>query len=103
MTTKNETPRCRGCMYMRQGIRAKANGNNDTKAGPRAPCHCTHPRHRETFEKVCPRSPRMPGFIAYTECGKNGPNIKTSPRWCPLRNENKWCSAPEENEKEAQA
>jgi hypothetical protein len=90
-------------MYMWQGPRAKANGNNDFKAGPRAPCHCHHPKAFETFRRVFPRSNRMAGFIAYTECGKNGPNIKTSPRWCPLRNENKWRPVPEENEKEGQA
>lgn len=39
--------------------------------------------------RVCPRSPRMAGFIDFTAPGENVPKIKTSPRWCPLRTENK--------------
>lgn len=100
--SKTATPRCKGCMYMFQGTRAKQNGNNSHRGGPRAACYCRHPRHRETFERVCPRSPRMPGFIAYTPCGKNGPDIKTSPRWCPLRDTNKWSPICKASEKEAQ-
>ena len=86
---KRTTPECKSCPNMLQGYRAKTNGNNRHRGGGRAPCYCEHPAARETFERVCPRSNKLPGFIAYTECGKNGPKIKTSPVWCPLREANK--------------
>ena len=57
--------------------------------GPRGDCMCKHPDALETFKRVCPRSPRMAGFIDFTAPGENVPKIKTSPRWCPLRTENK--------------
>nr|DAI03627.1 MAG TPA: hypothetical protein [Caudoviricetes sp.] len=46
---------------------------------------CEHPKAVETFERVCPHSPRMAAFIAFTKPGGELPAIKTSPRWCPLR------------------
>lgn len=82
---KAKKPSCHYCLYMLQGYRAKTDGNNIHRGGGRAPCYCEHPAARETFNRVCPKSNKLPGFIAYTPCGKNGPKIKTSPVWCPLR------------------
>ena len=94
---KVKKPLCKNCSHMWQGTRAKANGNNIHTGGPRAPCYCGHPDAYETFQRVCPRSNRLAGFIAYTQCGKNGPNIKTSPTWCPLREKNKKEAAEHDN------
>ena len=69
-------PKCRECRYMKQYGRATST---------RMECMCLHKKAVETFKKVSPRSPRMPGFICYTECGTKEPQTKTSPKWCPLR------------------
>lgn len=78
-------PICKSCRYMSLERRAKVTGNNDYKKGPRGECVCTHPRAEESFQDVCPKSPRLPGFIGFTKPGEATPNIRTSPRWCPLR------------------
>ena len=82
---KRKTPVCKTCDFMKMVSRAKRTGNNNTLKGPRGDCHCYHPKAVETFNKVCPGSPRMAGFIGFTAPGENVPQIKTSPRWCPLR------------------
>lgn len=84
-----ETPTCRTCHFMRVTSRAKITANSWHAKGPRGDCMCKHPDALETFKRVCPRSPRMAGFIDFTAPGENVPKIKTSPRWCPLRTENK--------------
>lgn len=81
-------PACRTCYYMRLIGRANITGNNRYLKGPRGDCHCKHPEALAAFQKVCPRSPRMAGFIGFTAPGENVPQIKTSPKWCPLRDEN---------------
>lgn len=82
-------PVCKGCLYMKLTGRAKVTGNNWHIGGPRGECMCQHPEARETFNRVCPRSPRMAAFIGYTKPGEKLPAIKTSPKWCPLREENR--------------
>lgn len=83
---KNEhTPVCCRCSFMEMIGRARHTGNNLGMKGPRGECHCKHPKAIETFKKVCPRSPRAPGFIGFTAPGEDVPQVKTSPRWCPLR------------------
>lgn len=80
-----KVPICKTCYYMRLISRSKITRNNTNLKGPRGKCHCIHPKAIETFEKVCPRSRRMAGFIGFTAPGENVPQIKTSPKWCPLR------------------
>lgn len=51
---------------------------------------CEHPDQEYIYE-YC-RSHRvaaMPGFIGFTKPFSNELNIKTSPRWCPLKKESK--------------
>ena len=76
---RNEVP----CMDLMG--RAKLTANSWHRKGPRGECVCRHPDALETFKRTCPRSPRMPGFIAFTTPGESAPQIKTSPRWCPRR------------------
>jgi hypothetical protein len=83
---KAETPICRGCLYRSMLRRARITRNNHGE--PRAACMCEHPQAIETFNRVCPRSPRMAGFIGYTAMGGDVLQIKTSPKWCPRRPEN---------------
>lgn len=77
--------KCSECRYMELSGYCLSNGNNNSN--PRGHCYCTHPKAEETFARVCPKSPRMPGFIGYTAMGGTLPQIKTAPRWCPLREE----------------
>ncbi len=76
-------PICGTCPHMRMIGRARRDGNNG--GNPRGDCVCGHPDAEEAFHRVCPRSPRMAGFIGFTPMGGDKPQIKTSPRWCPLR------------------
>ena len=86
MNDKAKSPRCRECEHLCVGGYAEVTGNNYGRgAHPRRGCTCGHPAARETFEKVCPRSPRMAGFIAYTTMNDDLPQIKTCPKWCPLK------------------
>lgn len=78
-------PICADCDYMVLAGRAKRTANNLFRAGARAACYCGHPGAEKSFHEVCPNSGRMPGFINYTEPGGDVPNMKTSPRWCPMR------------------
>lgn len=73
-----ERPTCRSCYFMRVTGYAKVTGNNSHLKGPRGDCMCVHPDAFETFNRVCPRSSRLAAFIGYT-----------SPKWCPMRPENR--------------
>lgn len=86
---REEKPICRSCNFMRVTGYAKTTGNNRHLKGPRGGCMCEHPDAVKTFNKVCPRSPRMAAFIGYTPPGETKPAIKTSPTWCPMRPGNK--------------
>jgi hypothetical protein len=92
---KKDMPLCRKCEHMKLTGRAINNGNNRGLKGPRAGCMCEHSDAVKTFNRVCPRSPRMAGFIGYTNPGGNVPQTKTSPRRCPLRNSPAWWLAKE--------
>ena len=81
-----EKPICKACQYMEVTGRAQRTSGT-APGGPRGDCHCQHPDAVATFNKVRPRSPRMAGFIGYTAPGGDVPQTKTSPRWCPLRND----------------
>lgn len=78
-----QQPICRECQHMKMYALAAINGNNS--GTPRGLCECTHKDAKQTFKQICPRSPRMPAFIGFTVMGGDKPQIKTSPRWCPLR------------------
>ena len=80
-------PTCKQCEYIKLKLRCNMTANN--RGIPRAGCECMHPNAVECFHKVCPKSNRQPGFIGFTEKGGDEPTLKTSPRWCPLRPENK--------------
>lgn len=80
---KTEMPTCKKCLYMSMLYQSRITRNNNGQ--PRTAYICEHPKVEEIFYKVCPRSPRMAGFIGYSVMGGNVPQIKTSPRWCPLR------------------
>lgn len=82
-------PTCRTCHFMRMTGRAKLTANSWHGKGSRGYCMCRHPDALETFNRLCPRSNRLAGFIDYTAPGENVPQIKTCPKWCPLRPENK--------------
>jgi hypothetical protein len=84
---KAKTPICKGCLYRSRPYRARITGNNNGR--PRASFMCEHPKAFETFNRVCPCSSRMARFIGYSAMGGDAPKIKTAPKWCPLRSENK--------------
>lgn len=84
-----ETLTCRTCLFMKMTSRAKITANSWHAKGSRGNCVCRHPDAPEIFNRVCPRSPRMACFIGFTAPGESVPKIKTSPKWCPLRIENK--------------
>lgn len=81
-----EPPRCSECQHMKLTGSARRTGNNRYLAGVRSYCSCRHPDAEETFWRVCPRSPRMAAFIGFTRPGGYTPTVKTSPRWCPIKN-----------------
>lgn len=83
--SKHITPICKICSYMKLTGYCAVNRNN--RGNPRGSCFCEHPDAEETFYKVCPHSPRMAKFIGFTVMGGNVPQLKSSPRWCPLRME----------------
>lgn len=80
-----ETPTCCTCNFMNLTSRAKITSNNSHLGGARGECMCGHPKAQYIFSKVCPR---MAGFIGFTAPNENVPQIKTCPKWCPLRPEN---------------
>lgn len=53
---------------------------------PRGDCMCEHPRAAEVFHRLFPRSSRLACFIGFTSMNDNKPQIKTCPKWCPLKN-----------------
>lgn len=61
---EKDTPVCSECHYMELMGWAKLTANSWHRKGPRGECVCRHPDALETFKRTCPRSPRMPGFIA---------------------------------------
>lgn len=81
----SDTPKCVGCHYAKLTSTARATGNNRHLGGPRSEFMCRHQDAEKVFKQVCPRSYKMPGFIGFSHPGKIVPAIKTSPRWCPLR------------------
>lgn len=83
-----ETPKCAGCSYMGRPIPNRVTGNNSYKGGPRSSFMCEHPKAVETFRRVCSTFPRLEAFIGFSKPGGKIPVIKTSPRWCPLREGN---------------
>ena len=82
---EKKTPRCATCQYKWESRYAKRNGNNDTCRYSRAECHCKHEKAVEAFQRVCPKSHRMPGFIGFTSTKTGVLEMKTGPKWCPLR------------------
>lgn len=80
-------PICRECEYMKLLGRARRTANNAYIGGPRGICHCAHPKACDTFYRICPRSPRMAGFIGFASPGEYVPQLKTSPKWCPKKYE----------------
>lgn len=81
----NSDIRCATCPAMKMTGRARFTGNNSHIALPRGNCFCNHPDAHSAFEMVCPHSPRMACFIAYTKGPSDKPNIKTAPKWCPRK------------------
>lgn len=80
-------PICKPCIYLDITSFARTTSRNSHLKGPRGNCVCRHPAAVDTFKKVCPKSPRMAGFIGFTDPGEYAPQIKTSPKWCPLRHQ----------------
>ena len=71
-----DKPRCKDCKHMEKLRHYKG-------FGVRRTCYCRHPNGYDSA--VAAGVKRAPSFIAYT--GTDGiVTIKTSPRWCPLRN-----------------
>lgn len=70
-------PECKGCKHL--------NIYGSTHGGVRGLCYCGHPKALAAFKRYSNGSNREPGFIAYTVGWGQEPDIKTSPRWCPLR------------------
>ncbi len=77
--------RCATCPLMNLTGRARRTRSNSHMALPRGNCFCEHPDAIAAFEMICPRSPRMAGFIAFTAKGTDNPDIKTAPKWCPRK------------------
>lgn len=70
--------KCRNCSHM--DAQAPRHG------GLRCPCYCGHPKAKKAFHELCPKSNRDPCFIAFSIAFEYVPEIKTCPRWCPLKN-----------------
>lgn len=82
---KKTLPVCAQCEHMKSYC-CRITGNN--MGLPRSECMCSHPLALKVFKAVCPKSPRMAGFIGYSVRGGTTPTLIASPRWCPLREEN---------------
>ncbi len=76
--------RCIDCPLMEISGYARITAANYSKR-PRGNCFCKHPDAERVFKEYCPNSPRMPCFISFTQTDSGKPDIKTSPRWCPLK------------------
>lgn len=73
--TENK-PCCRTCGYKNAYYRANAKAE-------RLEYYCDHPYAREAFEEY--GGVGSPQFIGFSVKGDTVPQIKTSPRWCPLK------------------
>lgn len=82
---RQNKPICKWCNYMSLEGYAQATLKNNYN--PRGSCYCKHPEAEKNFKKLFPKSPKMPTFIAYTKMGGKLPQIKTCPKWCPLKEE----------------
>lgn len=80
---ESKRPVCRECEHIE--IIGRAHPISGLGGLSRAKCYCNHPQAEAVFQRVCPRSSKAPGFIDYTSLGGDKPVLKTSPRWCPLR------------------
>lgn len=69
-------PKCQGCQHLVAYY--------STHGGVRNLCYCEHPRMAKFFGEYGGRN-REPGFVAFSIAWSKNPDIKTSPRWCPLR------------------
>lgn len=78
--------KCSNCPYLKIRGSAKITRNNRHLKGARSSCYCEHPRAEKIFVKMFPKSPKEPGFVSFTAPGEITPMIKTSPKWCPLKN-----------------
>lgn len=79
-------PKCRECQYMCVTGYANVTANNRYRGKhPRGYCMCEHPKGRYMFCKMFPRSHRLAGFIGFTSMDDEKPQIKTCPKWCPLK------------------
>ncbi len=63
----NDAIKCSTCPMMKVTGRAIYTRNNGYMAKPRGRCCCNHDDAEAAFKIVCPKSPRMPGFIAFTD------------------------------------
>lgn len=86
---EKKVPVCAGCAHMKMDGRANTTGNNRHLRGPRGYCMCKHPDAFESFHNLDPVPNRLACFIDFTAPGGSVPQIKTSPKWCPLRERRK--------------
>ncbi len=84
VTREEKAIRCADCPMMRVAGHARITRAN-FYTPPRGKCFCEHPDAEQMFKEYCPKSPRMPCFIAFTKPPSDKPAIKTTPRWCPRK------------------
>ncbi len=84
MTNDETTIRCADCPMMKITGYEKITSTN-FYIPLRGKCFCEHPDAEQMFKERCPKSPRMPRFIAFTKPSSHKPAIKTTPRWCPRK------------------
>lgn len=77
--------RCSACPYLIVPIRNNVSTSNVGMSRPRGCCYCNHPNAPTELDKIVPGTAVGPGFIAYTKGYSDVPNIKTAPRWCPIK------------------
>ena len=77
------TPRCSECDHMQLEGGAQRTAANRYNGGPRRWCYCKHPKAWECFKATGSYAAEC--FVGYTRPGECEPALKTSPRWCPLR------------------
>lgn len=73
-----DIPKCKECRYLET--------RHSTRGGIRMHCCCEHPRMKKSFDRYGGHS--APGFVCFSIGWSRNPDIKTSPRWCPLRHAN---------------
>lgn len=86
--SKKNAPKCQLCMYKQVWRTANLTANNRHLKGPRKSCCCSHPDTEEVIKRKFPKLCSAPGFICFTEPGSSKLQIKTCPRWCPLKEVN---------------